>query len=128
MAAKAALYLAMRKQGISTSKLARRLDIAEKDMRRPLDPRYVPKLPHIGAAVAALGKVLVVEALDATSPAKAAMKTAKGPGPEHATRAGSARAQKRTGAGEPQVSDCLSKVTLSLSHAARWPSSKVRVS
>ena len=61
MAAKAALYLALREAGVSKSELARRLDIDEKEVRRLLDPRYGSKLPAITAALRALGKTLLVD-------------------------------------------------------------------
>ena len=59
--AKAALYLAMRKAGISKVALARRLNHDEKEVRRLLDPRHPSKLPRIEAALAALNMRLVVE-------------------------------------------------------------------
>jgi antitoxin HicB len=61
MAAKAALYVALREAGISKSELARRLGVDEKEVRRLLDPRYGSKLPAITAALAALGKTLLVD-------------------------------------------------------------------
>jgi len=60
MAAKAALYLAMREAGISNVQLARRLGCDEKEVRRMLDPRHPTKLPRINEALDALGKRLVV--------------------------------------------------------------------
>jgi antitoxin HicB len=65
MAAKAALYLAMREAGIGKSELARRLGCDEKDVRRLLDPRYGSKLPKIDAALAVLGKRLEIVVRDA---------------------------------------------------------------
>jgi antitoxin HicB len=59
-AAKAALYVAMRTARISNVQLARRLGVDEKEVRRLLDPHYGSKLPRLAAAVAALGKRLVV--------------------------------------------------------------------
>jgi antitoxin HicB len=64
-AAKAALYLALRQARISKSALARRLNCDEKDIRRLLDPRHGSKLKTIAAAMAALGKNLVVDMRDA---------------------------------------------------------------
>ncbi|GAB6040822.1 type II toxin-antitoxin system HicB family antitoxin [Endothiovibrio diazotrophicus] len=61
MAAKAALYLAAREAGISKVELANRLGCDEKEVRRMLDPRHPTKLPRIEAALAALGKRLVVQ-------------------------------------------------------------------
>ena len=46
MAAKAALYLAMREAGIANVELARKLDCDEKEVRRMLDPKYPTKLPR----------------------------------------------------------------------------------
>lgn len=66
MAAKAALYLAMRQAGISNVELARRLGCDEKDVRRLLNPRYGSKLPRIDAALAALGKRIEIVLRDAT--------------------------------------------------------------
>ncbi len=47
MAAKAALYLAMREAGITNAQLARKLGCGEKEVRRMLDPRHPTKLPRI---------------------------------------------------------------------------------
>jgi antitoxin HicB len=44
MAAKAALYLAMREAGISNVQLARKLGCDEKEVRRMLDPRPRPSI------------------------------------------------------------------------------------
>ena len=60
MAAKASLYLALRDSAISRVQLARRLGVDEKEVRRMLDPRHPTKLPRIEAALAVLGKRLVV--------------------------------------------------------------------
>ena len=60
MAAKTALYLAMREAGIANTELARRIRCDEKEVRRLLDPRHPTKLPRIQTALAALGKRLVV--------------------------------------------------------------------
>lgn len=62
MAAKAALYIATQELGITKKvELARRLEIDEKEARRLLDPHHKTKLPRIEAAIAALGKHLVME-------------------------------------------------------------------
>ena len=58
--AKAALYTAMREARITNVQLARRLGVDEKEVRRLLDPHYASKLPRIAAAVALLGKRLVI--------------------------------------------------------------------
>ena len=65
LAAKAALHLAMRDAGIGTSELARRLGSGEADARRLLDPRHTTALPRLEAALAALGKRLLVGIGDA---------------------------------------------------------------
>lgn len=61
MSAKAALYLALRESGWSKTKLAEHLHHDEKEIRRLLDPSHPSKLPRIEAALAVLGKRLVVE-------------------------------------------------------------------
>ena len=60
MAAKAALYVAMQKAGISNSELARRLHVNEKEVRRLLDPHHGSKLPRLSEAISALGARLVI--------------------------------------------------------------------
>ncbi len=65
MAAKAALYLAMREAGMSNVQLARKLGCHEKEVRRMLDPRHPTKLPRIKEALEALGKRLVVSVEEA---------------------------------------------------------------
>lgn len=60
MAAKAALYLAMREAGITNVQLARKLGCDEKEVRRMLDPRHPTKLPRIKEALEVFGKRLVV--------------------------------------------------------------------
>jgi antitoxin HicB len=60
MAAKAALYLAMREAGITNVQLARKLGCDEKEVRRMLDPRHSTKLPRIKEAIEVLGKRLVL--------------------------------------------------------------------
>lgn len=61
MAAKAALYLAVREAGINQSELARRLDCDEKEVRRMLDPRHATRINRLESALAALGRRLVVD-------------------------------------------------------------------
>jgi antitoxin HicB len=56
MAAKAALYVALREARISKLELARRLGCDQKDMRRLLDPRYASKIGAIADALRSLGK------------------------------------------------------------------------
>jgi antitoxin HicB len=65
MAAKAALYLAMREAGISNVHLARKLGCDEKEVRRMLDPRHPTKLPRIKEALDVFGKRLVVSVEEA---------------------------------------------------------------
>lgn len=60
MAAKAALYLAIRAAGVSNSELARRLDVDEREIRRLLDPRHATRLARIQHVLEALGQRLVV--------------------------------------------------------------------
>lgn len=60
MAAKAALYLAIREAGVSNLQLARRLGLHEKEIRRMLDPRHATRLGRIQEVLAALGKRLVI--------------------------------------------------------------------
>ena len=60
MSAKAALYLTMKEIDVSKVELARRLQCDEKEIRRLLDPRHPSKLPRIEAALAIIGRQLVV--------------------------------------------------------------------
>lgn len=60
MAAKAALYLAIKAAGVSNSELARRLRLDEREIRRLLDPRHATRLTRIQQVLEALGKRLVV--------------------------------------------------------------------
>ncbi len=56
LAYKAALYSALRRDGVSKSELARRLGVYEKDVRRLVDPRYRgAKVERLHAALAACG-------------------------------------------------------------------------
>lgn len=65
LAPKLALYQAMRDQRVSNSELARRLGIHERVVRRMLDPAHATKADRIQAALAALGKQMIVEVRDA---------------------------------------------------------------
>jgi antitoxin HicB len=65
MAAKAALYIAIRESGESISQLARRRKPDEKDIRRCLDPRHQTKISRMQKVVEALGKQLVLTMEDA---------------------------------------------------------------
>jgi antitoxin HicB len=60
MVVKAALHVAMRKARISKVKLAGKLGVDEKEVRRLLDPRYASKLPRIAQAISQLGHRLVI--------------------------------------------------------------------
>ena len=55
-ALKAALYLEMRKAGITRVELARRLHIDEKEARRMLDPHHPTKADRLERALAVLGR------------------------------------------------------------------------
>lgn len=55
-ALKAAVYLAMREQGVSKSELARRMQVHEKEARRMLDPHHKTKVPALERALAVLGR------------------------------------------------------------------------
>ena len=65
IAGKLALYRAMREQGINNSELARRLGVRETVVRRMLDPNHATKAERLQAALAVLGKHLVIEVQDA---------------------------------------------------------------
>ncbi len=65
MAAKAALYLAMKEAGIANAEMARKLGCDEKEVRRMLDPRHPTKLPRVNKALDLLGKRLIVSVEEA---------------------------------------------------------------
>lgn len=65
LAPKLALYLAMREGGMRNTELAKRLGISETVVRRMLDPKHNTKPEKIQAALAALGKRIVVRFEDA---------------------------------------------------------------
>lgn len=65
LAPKLALYLAMRERGIPNTELARRLGVSETVVRRMLNPKHDTKPERIQAALAALGKRIVVTFEDA---------------------------------------------------------------
>lgn len=54
-ALKAAVYLAMREQGVTKIELARRMKMDEKEARRMLDPNHQTKVPTLERALTALG-------------------------------------------------------------------------
>ena len=65
IAGKLALYRAMREQDINNSELARRLGVRETVVRRMLDPNHATKAERLQAALAVLGKHLVIAVQDA---------------------------------------------------------------
>ncbi len=64
-AAKLAIYQTMRDQGLDQADLAERLGSDAREVRRLLDLDHNSRLDHLEAALAALGKRLVVEVQDA---------------------------------------------------------------
>jgi antitoxin HicB len=52
--------MAVKEERIRNTELARRLGADEKEVRRLLDPHHRSKLPRLEAALAALGKRLVI--------------------------------------------------------------------
>ena len=65
LAPKLALYLAMREGGMRNTELAERLGVTETVVRRMLNPKHDTKPEKIQAALAALGKRIVVRFEDA---------------------------------------------------------------
>ena len=65
LAPKLALYLAMREGGMRNTELAKRLSVSETVVRRMLDPKHSTKPERIQAALAALGKRIVIGFEDA---------------------------------------------------------------
>lgn len=65
MAAKAALYLAIKDAGLSNLQLARKLGLDEKEIRRLLDPKHATKLSRIQDVLARLGKRITISLEDA---------------------------------------------------------------
>ena len=65
LAAKTALWSAMVEAGVSKSELARRLRCDEKEVRRLLSFKHRSQIDRVAAALARLGKRLVVELEDA---------------------------------------------------------------
>lgn len=62
---KLALAAALRDQGLSRRELARRLSVAPVQVDRLLDPDHESRLPLVEAALAAVGKRIVLEIRDA---------------------------------------------------------------
>jgi len=60
MAAKAALYIAIKEAGLPNTQAAKRLGVNEKEIRRMLDPRHATQLARIQRALGLLGQRLVV--------------------------------------------------------------------
>jgi len=60
LAPKLALHLTLREQGLNNSQLARRLGVTEAVVRRLLDPRHDSRPERVQAALAALGKRIIV--------------------------------------------------------------------
>ena len=71
VAAKLAVYIAMREQGMSPATLAESLDMDDEQVRRLLDPRYRTHLTTVQRALAAVGRSLVVEDCAVASPPEA---------------------------------------------------------
>ncbi len=65
LAPKLALYLAMRESNMRNTELAKRLGVSETVVRRMLDPKHNTKPEKIQAALAALGKRIVIRFEDA---------------------------------------------------------------
>ena len=60
MAAKAALYITLKKKGLTKAAFARLLNVNEKEGRRLLDPHHKTKIPRINEALSVLGNKLVI--------------------------------------------------------------------
>ena len=60
MAAKAALYITIRKKGLTKAAFSRLINVNEKEGRRLLDPHHKTKIPRINEALSALGNKLVI--------------------------------------------------------------------
>ena len=65
VAAKLAIYQAMREAGLTQSALAERLGCDPRQVRRLLDLDHSSRLDQLEAALAALGKRLIIEVQDA---------------------------------------------------------------
>ena len=71
VAAKLAVYTAMREQGMSRASLAEQLEMDNETIRRLLDPRYRTHLSIVERALAVVGRSLVVEDCAVASPPEA---------------------------------------------------------
>jgi antitoxin HicB len=65
MAAKAALYLAVKETGLSNLRLASKLGIDEKEIRRLLDPKHATRLSRIQDVLAKIGRRITISLEDA---------------------------------------------------------------
>lgn len=61
MTLKAAIYLAIKEEGITKTELGRRIGVTEKEARRILDPRHGTKLATLEKALSALGKRIILK-------------------------------------------------------------------
>lgn len=61
VAAKLALYTAMRAQGVTNVALAARLGISESAIRKLVNPDHRSHIGHVEKALAAVGRTLVIE-------------------------------------------------------------------
>ncbi|MCK5230665.1 MAG: type II toxin-antitoxin system HicB family antitoxin [Desulfobulbaceae bacterium] len=60
IAAKAALYVAVKEEGLSKTALAKRLNLSEAVGRRLLDPKYQTKIINIDKALTAMGRKMII--------------------------------------------------------------------
>ena len=58
-AVNAALYISIRKLGMSKVELAARLGVDEKEVRRLLDPHHASRLPRVEEVLERVGKLVV---------------------------------------------------------------------
>ena len=65
VAAKLALYQAMRDEGITNTRMAERLGVSETVVRRMLDLDHNTRIDHLERALALLGKRLTAQVMDA---------------------------------------------------------------
>lgn len=68
VAAKLAVYTAMREQGMPRASLAEQLEMDNETIRRLLDPRYRTHLSIVERALAVVGRSLIVEDCAVASP------------------------------------------------------------
>ena len=60
LAAKAALYLTIKKEKLTNTKLAQKINCDEKEIRRLLDPHFKSKIPRIEQVLHQLGQKLEI--------------------------------------------------------------------